>query len=629
MTLRPYQQDAFEAARDWYARCLDPCLIEAATGAGKSHIVAAIAHDIHARWKKKVLCLAPSQELVMQNHAKYIATGNKASIYCASISKSLAHDIVFGSPTTVLNAIERFRYGYGAVVIDEAHGVTPTVKSIVEKLKEFEPRLRVIGLTATPYRTGEGYIYRHDDEGKALDEDVAKCPYFHTLVSRITAHELIAQGFLTPPHADPDHIEGYDTSALQGNKFDEKEVERTFEGKGRKTSAIIYDIVAKSRDRKGVIIFAATVKHAYECLDSLPEGISAIVHGGLTKQERKSAIEGFLSQRIKYIVNVGVLTTGFDATHVDVVALMRKTESVGLLQQMVGRGLRLHPGKSDCLILDYAENIEKHCPDGDIFNPRIKAVYSASEAPKLEAVCEQCDTVNVFSARKNDEGFEVDRHGYFIDLEGHRIPTENGPMPAHFGRRCFGEMLMAHGEHDRCNYRWTFKACPACEAENDIAARYCSKCKEEIVDPNEKLVLEYAKMKKDVSVATVDKVLSWMPQKWVTRSGNEVLRVDYITECRKFSVWYNPESRSIQGQKEWSDLSQAVFRGRIAPDVDSFMSYIKFGSMPETITAYKPKGSDFYKVVAHNEIPTVVESVREQGFQRQVSAGERRADHVF
>jgi DNA repair protein RadD len=101
--LRPYQQAAFDAAITYIRKCYEPCLIEAATGAGKSHIIASIAEWVHSHSGKKVLCLAPSKELIQQNHKKYLATGNPASIYCASVSKSLTHDVVFGSPRTVLN----------------------------------------------------------------------------------------------------------------------------------------------------------------------------------------------------------------------------------------------------------------------------------------------------------------------------------------------------------------------------------------------------------------------------------------------------------------------------------------------------------------------------------------------
>src|SRR6056297_2766579 len=135
MTLRAYQQEAHEAAWDHIKGSIEPCLIEAATGAGKSHIIAALAHTIHQHTGKRVLCLAPSAELVVQNREKFLATGKKASMFSASAgSKELRHPVVFGSPLTVKNRISSFTNGYAAVIVDEAHGLTPTLKGIIEAM---------------------------------------------------------------------------------------------------------------------------------------------------------------------------------------------------------------------------------------------------------------------------------------------------------------------------------------------------------------------------------------------------------------------------------------------------------------------------------------------------------------
>ena len=159
MTLRPYQQNAHDAAWQHMRTSVDPCLIEAATGAGKSHVIAELAKTVYITTGKKVLCLAPSAELVTQNREKYIASGHKASMFSASAgAKDLRHDVVFGSPLTVKNRISRFQSGYAAVVIDEAHGLTPTIKGIIDAMRDGNPMLRVLGLTATPYRLGSGYI---------------------------------------------------------------------------------------------------------------------------------------------------------------------------------------------------------------------------------------------------------------------------------------------------------------------------------------------------------------------------------------------------------------------------------------------------------------------------------------
>ena len=199
MTLRWYQKEAADVAWDWVRQCIDPCVIEAATGAGKSHIIAALAERIHAHSKKRVLCIAPSSELVEQNYKKYLDTGNKASIFSASVRKEMRYPVIFGTPGTVINAIRRFQ-DFAAVIVDEAHGVTPTLIKIIESMQKSNPKLRVIGLSATPYRLGTGYIYARDSDGTMIDEAIS--PFFHTRVYCVDAKTLIGEGFLTQPVFD-------------------------------------------------------------------------------------------------------------------------------------------------------------------------------------------------------------------------------------------------------------------------------------------------------------------------------------------------------------------------------------------------------------------------------------------
>lgn len=583
MKLRPYQQDAFSAVVEHIKTCLEPCLVEAATGAGKSHIVAAIAHWVKDASDKKVLCLAPSKELTEQNHAKYLATGNPASIYSASIVKSMAHDVVFGTPKTVLNSIDKFGSNYAAIVVDEAHGITPTIKSIISKMRAKNPNIRVIGLTATPYRTGEGYIYQYGADGKPVPDGTTINPYFHRLLYRITARELIDMGYLTPPYAMP-VSDSYDTSTMV--RFTNAESEQVFEGKGRKTAAIVADIVANSLGRKGVMIFSATIQHANEIMESLDPKNARIVTGSTPKIERENIISDFKARRFKYIVNVAVLTTGFDAPHVDVVAILRATESAGLLQQIAGRGCRLFDNKTDFLLLDYAQNIERHCPSGDIFDPNI-SVTRKSETFYIDAECPDCKTKNEFAGRPNPEGFNIDKNGYFVDLRGKRVFVDEQPMPAHFGRRCFGESIIK-GYSNRCDYRWSFKSCESCNHENDIAARYCSECKGELVDPNDKLVLEFTRMKHSPSIPTFDKVITWRVQEWISQSGNETLRIDFTTDIRTFPVWFIPK------HNDWLELCHAC-------NVEAWTPQEFINSNPEMPFSVKAeKKGNFFKILKYN-----------------------------
>jgi DNA repair protein RadD len=586
MSLRPYQQDGHDAAVAWIKKNRAPCLIEAATGAGKSHLIAAIADTVHAISKgKHVLVLQPSAELVEQNAEKYRATGAKCSIFSASAGeKSLRYPVVFGTPLTVKNRISRFGAQFAVVIIDECHGITPTVLSIIEAMREANPNLRVIGLSATPYRMGTGYIFAKWPDGKPVPENQTRDPYFGACVYRIRARQLIDAGYLTPPVIGSIGVASYETMNMQLNvrgQFDAEDIDRAFHGQGRKTSSIIADIVGQSRDREGVMIFAATVRHAQECMESLPPSLSALVTGETPKAERKRILTAFKARKIKYLVNVSVLTTGFDAPHVDVIAILRATESVGLLQQIVGRGLRLSPGKTNCVVLDYAQNIDRHCPDGDIFSPEVKVRGGEKGEGSLTCLCPDCNAENEFSPRPNEEGYGIDQYGYFLDLDGMRVATDWGDMPAHFGRRCQGRSTIA-GDLVQCGYRWTFKSCPDCEAPNDIAARYCTTCKAEIVDPNEKLRLDFKALKRDPTRMQTDEVLDWKVVPGVSRTGKETDRVDVVTPYRSFSFWVLRHPTFSRAMKD-----RAMLDGLR-------------GQPPQTVTYQKDPETGFYRAIAYN-----------------------------
>ena len=589
MQLRPYQQDATDAALAWVRKSTDACLIEAATGAGKSLIIAALAGNLHKMsGGKHVMCLAPNVDLVDQNRQKYLATGNPASIYSASAGmQCLRHPVVFGTPGTVKKAARRIGYKFCAVVVDEAHGITPTVRFIIDEMRAGNPKLRVIGLSATPYRLGSGYIYRMDENGKPNSEERARDPYFTARVFCIQARQLIADGYLTPPVIGSIGAEAYDTSGLTLNKrgqFDSAAVDQAFVGHGRKTSEVVADVVRQAQYRNGVMLFAATVQHAQEVMASLPPGLSRMIGGDINtgKNERKALVTDFKARKYKYLVSVGTMTTGVDFTHVDLIAILRRTESVSLLQQIIGRGLRLDDCKIDCLVLDYAENIETHCPDGDLFAPEIRAAYTATESVPMRCVCPSCNTENEFSARKNDDGYEVDESGYFVDLDGVQIETDHGPMPAHFGRRCQALYLTHSGQYEQCAYRWTSKKCPHCDSDNDIAARYCKECKGEIIDPNEKLSIEFKALKRDPTIIQTDEVLQMVSKPTVTKSGKECIVVTFSTPYRNFSVWLHPY---IQGGKLYAQYHQWL-------DIK--------GEKPETVTYRKDPESGFYTVHDYN-----------------------------
>jgi len=516
--LRDYQYNAVDAAIAWILKSTESCVIEAATGAGKSLIVANIAKQVEEKSGMQVLCLVPSAELLEQNYAKYTAYGYDASIFSGA-RKSVRHPVIFGTYQTVKNYPGKFK-NCAAVVIDECHEITPSIISIIDSIKEHNKNLRVIGLTATPYRLNTGYIYQYNENGDPVPEDQTTDPYFNRLIFRITTQELIVRGFLTLPHCDPNHAESYDTSGILSHT--QAEIERAFEGKGRKTAAIVADVVSHANTRRGVMIFAATRQHAAEIMESLPPGNSRIVTGDTPKEERKQIIADFVAIKFKYLVSVGTLTKGFDAPHVDLIAILRATDSPALLQQIIGRGMRLFPEKYDCLILDYGQNIERHGLEDDLFSPVITARKKQKGMP-MEVMCPTCKGVNIFAARPNPDKFQTSSDGYFLDLAGNPILINEKPLPAHFGRRCMRQQIVA-GIGVRCENRWSCKQCPECEYENDIAARFCEKCRFELVDPNEKLVESFHRIKADPYSVSTDRVFEFKIEAHTSMAGNETLK---------------------------------------------------------------------------------------------------------
>lgn len=581
---RFYQVEAHDAVIDHWRGSTLPVLVEAATGAGKSVIVAMLAKTLHdLSGGKRVLCIAPSAELTQQNYEKYLAIGEKASIYSASISKSLRHQIVFATPLTFKKVARRLGGEFAGVIIDECHGITDSIKQIIDDMRQGAPNLRVCGLSATPFRLGDGFIFGIDPDGKALPESIARDPYFHQCVYSIGARMLLDLGFLTPLRAGVISASKYDTGGLKiqsNGQFSAATVKAAFEGWGRRTAAIVADVVAQTQDATGVMIFAATVNHAKEVMASLHPDNARIVTGETPKAERDKILEDFKSRKFLYLVNVSVLTTGFDAPNVSHIAILRATESVSLLQQIMGRGMRLFDGKTECVVFDYAGNFEKHCPDGDLYAPQVKAAYQGTGGEPVEAVCESCNRVNMFTARPNDAGFNIDANGYFTDLTGLRIMTQNHkgedvPMPAHYGRRCQHSHLRT-GE--RCEYYWSCKVCPVCDHANDIAARFCSSCKQELINPNDKLIEMHVAHKKDPTKPQTEEVLSITYTQGVSRAGNDMITAEVTTPRRKFPI-YLLENNTWQAQK------------RIAFS----LATDEFKTLPRTIT-YVKKG-DFWEAL--------------------------------
>ncbi|MEY4616699.1 MAG: hypothetical protein RJB66_1659 [Pseudomonadota bacterium] len=476
--LRPYQREAVEATLNHFRQEREPAVIVLPTGAGKSLVIAELARIA----KGRVLVMAHVRELVEQNHAKYITYGLEAGIYSAGLNKKdFEQKVIFGSIQSIARASEAFFDNFSLVVIDECHRVSvdgeTQYQSVIKQLIDKNPDLCVLGLTATPYRLGLGWIYEFHSQKQI--QKTKENRFFKKCVFELPLRYLINQNYLTPPLMIDAPVACYDFSSLklQNGRFAQAQVEDLLKDQKRITPLIIKNIIDMAKERQGVMIFTSSVNHAIEIMKSLPPFVAALVTGETPDLERDEIIKAFKLKELKYLVNVSVLTTGFDAPHVDVIAILRPTESVSLYQQIVGRGLRLSPGKVDCLILDFTGQ------DHDLFAPEIDDDKPRSDSVPVEVVCPQCGVTNNFWGLVDEEGLVIE----------------------HFGRQCQGATLDSSTKQLKpCGYRFRFKICDQCGEDNDISARICGNCDHVLVDNDKKL--REAMQLKDAHVMRVDSV---------------------------------------------------------------------------------------------------------------------------
>lgn len=389
LELRPYQRETVESVYRYLREHDDNPAVVLPTGSGKTPVIATLCKDAVGRWNGRVLILAHVKELLEQAVGRLQEVApemwHQIGVYSVGLkSRDADHPIVVAG----IQSVYRRACEMGAfdlVLIDEAHMIPPDgdgmYRTFLEEARVVNPKLRVVGFTATPFRMRSGTI--------CAPENI-----FQSVCFEVRVKELIRDGFLCPlvTKAGRAHV---DTSGLhvRAGEFVPGEAEELMNTDERVESAC-REIVEHMRDRKACLIFAAGVEHARHVAEVLRVRAQTeirTVFGETSAADRDAAIADFRDGKLKYLVNVNVLTTGFDAPNVDCVAMLRPTMSPGLYYQMVGRGFRLCPGKKDCLILDFSGNVLRHGPVDAI---RIKDPArngGSGEAPAKE--CPECRSV--------------------------------------------------------------------------------------------------------------------------------------------------------------------------------------------------------------------------------------------
>lgn len=405
--LRWYQEEAVSALLNYnYAK--NP-LVAMPTGTGKSVVIAEfIKRALELYPTTRILMLTHVKELVEQNAEKLRGVWKNVplGIYSAGLnSRSVGMPVTFGSMQSVYKHIQRQLINndehFGKVdllIVDEAHLIsdkdTTTYRKIISELYNINPYVKVVGLTATPYRMKSGML--------------TDCGIFGEIIYDLTQPDmfvrLIKEGYLAPliPKRTSVEIDVSDVSINKDFEYNSKQLARVSDN-DEITFNAVREIVecGIGQNRTSWIIFCTSIEHCEHVNAMLLSlGISsAVCHSELKGKQNDAVIEAFKQGKLTCLVNNNKLTTGFDNPKIDLIGMLRPTNSVGLWCQMLGRGTRPYHGKENCLVLDFAGNTKRlGCiNDPNIPSRRKKGGGGTGDAPVK--VCPECSCYNHAKAR--------------------------------------------------------------------------------------------------------------------------------------------------------------------------------------------------------------------------------------
>jgi len=333
---------------------MKPSIIVAPTAFGKSIVIAAIAKELG----EKLLVLQPSKELLEQNYNKFVTLGGDASIYSASMGSKELGDVTYATIGSIINIAGKFKeMGVSKIIIDECDRYPRNKSGQLRRFVDGMKASHILGLTATPLKLqtnmGETGPY---SKLVMLTNRSKHGMFFRNILHVSQIQDIVKLGYWTPlVYQSYD----FDTGALvynsSGAEYTSDSIARSYENQniGDKIVKKIHEL----HDRKSILVAVPTIEQATNLAKRIPQ--AAVVHGGTPKAERDRIIEEFRNQQIRVIVQVNVLTVGFDYPELDCLITGRPTASISWWYQFVGRGTRIHDDKKDCIVVDFVGSVER------------------------------------------------------------------------------------------------------------------------------------------------------------------------------------------------------------------------------------------------------------------------------
>lgn len=383
--LRPYQEPIADRVFDYIRNTGNHPLVAMPTGSGKTVVLADIVEKAVKRWPDThILILSHVKEILQQDYDSLkFHTGMDIGLYSVGLDKKELKQVTVAGIQSVFRKPELFRK-YKLIIIDECHLIPPGDSTMYRRFFKGLNNPRYFGLTATPFRLGTGLIY---GEKNSIFTDMIV-----DLTSKEKFVKLIDDGYLCKLTTKATEL-ALDTEGIKtvGGDFDNKEMSQKFDVRDI-TKQAIAEIIAKGHDRKKWLLFAIDIEHAEHIAEELANNDvpTMVVHSKM-EFDRTVVINHYKRGTFRAVVNVNVLTTGFDDPEIDLIALLRPTRSPVIHVQTIGRGLRIAEGKSNCLVLDFAGNTERLGPINDI-QIKKKGKGRAGGEP-ITKVCPTCNEI--------------------------------------------------------------------------------------------------------------------------------------------------------------------------------------------------------------------------------------------
>lgn len=347
-TPRPYQTEAIKAAVDFFQSPVGGNGIEILpTGSGKSVVIANIAKELQGQ----TVVFQPSKEILEQNYKKFTSYGYRAGIYSASAGSKRVEQITFATIGSVAKKHHIFA-NVKNVIVDECH-LCNAKGGMYKDFFAYLSQAKILGLTATPYRLTNSL------EGGAMLKFLTRTSekIFSKVLYYVQNDVLFNAGHLAK--LEYFDVDGIDRSRLMtnssGSEFSEQAIRNYSRHTDLATKIASYAIRVLAK-RKNLLVFCNSIEEAHQVARKVPGAV--VLTGDTEKTQREKILAQFTGGVIRCVVNVGVLTTGFDYPELEAVLIGISTMSLALYYQIVGRVMRPHPDKVSGWVVDMGGNVK-------------------------------------------------------------------------------------------------------------------------------------------------------------------------------------------------------------------------------------------------------------------------------